>query len=45
VKLVAPRVSHLYYIDPSSASDVARKNLYHLSNCDFYNVAVNALPL
>jgi ubiquinone/menaquinone biosynthesis C-methylase UbiE len=44
-KLVAPRVGHLYCIDPSSALDVARKNLSHLSNCVFYNVAVDAIPL
>jgi SAM-dependent methyltransferase len=44
-KLVAPRVGHLYCIDPSSALDVARKNLSHLSNCDFYNAAVDAIPL
>jgi SAM-dependent methyltransferase len=44
-KLVAPRVGHLYCIDPSSALDVARKNLSHLSNCDFYNVSVDAIPL
>ncbi len=44
-KLVAPRVSHLYCIDPSSALDVARKNLSHFSNCDFYNAAVDAIPL
>jgi SAM-dependent methyltransferase len=44
-KLVAPRVGHLYCIDPSSALDVARKNLSHFSNCDFYNAAVDAIPL
>ena len=44
-ELVAPRVGHLYCIDPSSALDVARKNLSHLSNCDFYNAAVDAIPL
>jgi ubiquinone/menaquinone biosynthesis C-methylase UbiE len=44
-KLVAPRVGHLYCIDPSSALNVARKNLSHFSNCDFYNVAVDAIPL
>ena len=44
-KLVAPRVGHLYCIDPSSALDVARKNLSHLPNCDFYNVSVDAIPL
>jgi ubiquinone/menaquinone biosynthesis C-methylase UbiE len=44
-KLVAPRVGHLYCIDPSSALDVARKNLSHFSNCDFYNAAVDSIPL
>jgi SAM-dependent methyltransferase len=44
-KLVAPRVGHLHCIDPSSALDVARKNLSHLSNCDFYDAAVDAIPL
>lgn len=44
-KLVAPRVGILHCIDPSSAIDVARKNLASLSNCEFRKAGVDDIPL
>ena len=44
-KLIAPRVSRLHCIDPSSALDVARKNLARLDNCDFHSATVDDIPL
>ena len=34
--LAASRVGHLHCVEPSSAIDVARKNLQHLPNCSFH---------
>lgn len=34
--LAAPKVGHLICVEPSSAIDVARRNLKHLSNCSFH---------
>lgn len=39
-KLVAPRVGKLYCVDPSSAIEVAKKNLAEFSNCEFVNAGV-----
>ncbi|MBC8284596.1 MAG: class I SAM-dependent methyltransferase [Nitrospinae bacterium] len=44
-KLVAPRVGHLYCIDPSNALNVARKNLAPNNNCEFYQATVDAMPI
>jgi ubiquinone/menaquinone biosynthesis C-methylase UbiE len=44
-KLVAPRVGKLNCIDPSSALDVARKNLVQFENCDFHRATVDAIPI
>ena len=44
-KLVAPRVGHLHCIDPSSALTVAKKNLSHLSNCEFHSASVDDFPV
>jgi SAM-dependent methyltransferase len=45
-QLVAPRVGHLHCVDPSGpALDVARRNLSGLSNCDFHQAPVDAIPL
>jgi SAM-dependent methyltransferase len=44
-KLVAPRVGRLHCIDPSAAIDVARKNLSHLTNCDFHHATVDSMPI
>jgi len=39
-KLVAPRVGKLHCIDPSSALEVAKKNLVSNSNCTFHQAGV-----
>lgn len=44
-KLVAPQVGRLHCIDPSSALDVARRNLKEYKNCQFHNVSVDAMPI
>lgn len=44
-KLVAPNVGVLYCIDPSSALDVARKNLNDQSNCIFLNSTVSDMDI
>jgi SAM-dependent methyltransferase len=43
--LVAPRVGRLHCIDPSSALDVARRNLREFDHCEFHNATVSAIPL
>ncbi len=42
--LVAPRVGHLHCVDPSSAIEVARRNLSHLSNVTCHLAGVDDLP-
>jgi SAM-dependent methyltransferase len=42
---VAPRVGRLHCIDPSSALEVARRNLKDSNNCDFHSADVEAIPL
>jgi SAM-dependent methyltransferase len=45
-QLMAPRVGHLHCIDPSEeAIAVARRNLSHLTNCDFHQASVDSIPL
>ncbi len=45
-KFVTPRVGFLHLIDPSAeALDVARLNLKEVSNCQFYQASVDAIPL
>mgnify|MGYP001300319895 CR=1 FL=1 len=44
-KLVAPKVGKLHCIDPSSAIDVARKNLIGNLNCEFHKADVDTMPL
>ena len=44
-KLVAPRVGVLHCVDPSSALDVAKRNLVDNTNCEFHRANVDALPL
>jgi len=44
-KLAAPRVGTLHCIDPSSAIDVARRNLVDLPNCKFHQAGVDDMPL
>ena len=43
--LVAPRVGHLYCIDPSSAIEIAKTNLRSLENCSFHRATIDAMPL
>lgn len=44
-KLVAPRVGTLHCVDPSSALQVAQKNLAAFPNCEFHSASVDAIPL
>jgi ubiquinone/menaquinone biosynthesis C-methylase UbiE len=44
-KLVAPKVKTLYCIDPSSAITAAKKNLSNFTNCVFYKVDSDFLPM
>jgi SAM-dependent methyltransferase len=44
-KMVAPNVERLHCIDPSTALDVARKNLADFKNCEFHSAVVDAIPL
>ena len=44
-KILAPRVGTLNCIDPSSALEVARKNLADLPNCEFHAKGVDDKPL
>ncbi len=39
-KKVAPRVRRLHCVDPSSAINVARRNLQDCKNCEFYQAGV-----
>ena len=44
-KLVAPRVKKLHCIDPSSAIDIAKRNLANYYNCEFHHADVDNIPL
>jgi ubiquinone/menaquinone biosynthesis C-methylase UbiE len=44
-KLAAPRVGKLHCIDPSSALEVAKRNLQKNPNCTFHLASVDAIPL
>lgn len=44
-KLVAPRIGKLHCIDPSSALEVAKRNLADNFNCEFHSASVDNLPL
>lgn len=44
-KLAAKRVGHLHCIDPSSAIEVAKRNLAESNNCSFHNAGVDDIPL
>jgi SAM-dependent methyltransferase len=44
-QLVAPRVGRLHCIDPSTAIEVARRNLAGHSNCAFHRASVDAIPM
>ena len=42
-KWVAPRVGRLHCIDPSSALEVAKRNLAEHLNCEFHSASVDAV--
>ena len=44
-KLVAPKVGKLICIDPSSALDIAKKNLSTFDNCEFVSATVDEIPI
>jgi SAM-dependent methyltransferase len=44
-KLVAPKVGKLICIDPSSALDIAKRNLSTFDNCEFVNAMVDEMPM
>jgi ubiquinone/menaquinone biosynthesis C-methylase UbiE len=44
-KLVSPRVGKLHCIDPSTAIEVAKKNLRAQVNCEFHRAGVDDIPL
>jgi SAM-dependent methyltransferase len=44
-RFVAPRVGHLYCIEPSEALEVARRTLASAGNISFCQNAVDAIPL
>lgn len=44
-KLVAPRVKKLICIDPSSALDIAKKNLCDFDNCEFESSTVDEISI
>lgn len=44
-KLVAPKVGKLHCIDPSTALEIAKKNLRDNHNCKFHQTSVGDIPL
>jgi len=44
-KLLAPKVGRLHCIDPSSALEIAKRNLKNNPNCKFHQVSVDSIPL
>ena len=44
-KSVAPKVKKLICIDPSSALDIAKKNLSNFDNCEFDSSTVDEMPM
>ncbi|MAJ22875.1 MAG: SAM-dependent methyltransferase [Candidatus Pelagibacter sp. TMED64] len=42
---VAPKVGRLYCVDPSSAINVAKKNLNKFKNCFFYKKTLDEMPI
>jgi SAM-dependent methyltransferase len=43
--LAAPRVGHLHCADPSSAIDVAARNLKHLGNVTLHRASIDEMPM
>ena len=44
-RLMAPLVGRLHCIDPSSALEVAKRNLTQNQNCEFHRAGVDVIPL
>jgi len=44
-KLVAPKVGKLHCIDPSSAIEIAKKNLVGNANCELHKADVDSMPI
>tara|TARA_Y100001970_G_scaffold86868_2_gene109614 strand:- start:3111 stop:3938 length:828 start_codon:yes stop_codon:yes gene_type:complete len=44
-KLIAPKVAHLHCIDPSSALNIAKKNLSELTNVSFLQESVDSFSI
>lgn len=44
-KLVVPRVGHLHCVDPSSALEIAKRNLANNHNCEFHSASVDSMPI
>jgi ubiquinone/menaquinone biosynthesis C-methylase UbiE len=44
-KMVVPLVGRLHCIDPSSALEIARRNLANNDNCEFHSASVDDIPL
>jgi SAM-dependent methyltransferase len=44
-KFVAPKVGRLHCIDPSSAIEVAKRNLVNHDNCEFHRASVDDMPI
>jgi len=44
-KLVAPKVGSLICIEPSSALEIAKKNLSNFNNCKFVHATVDKMPM
>ena len=44
-KSVAPKVKKLICIDPSSALDIAKKNLSNFDNCEFQSTTVDDISI
>ena len=44
-KLIAPKVGHLFCIDPSEAIIVAKKNLQQMNNCSFIHSDIDDLAI
>ena len=44
-KMVAPRVGYLHCVDPSSALEIAKRNLANNHNCEFHSATVDSMPI
>jgi ubiquinone/menaquinone biosynthesis C-methylase UbiE len=42
--IAASRVGHIHCVDPSTAINIAQKNLQNLSNCSFHQCTISDMP-